>query len=419
MSETTPPLASTTIPPAAAFVGRLALAWGLAVLMIGTLTSIVAQGRIPKLGSVVLLFLAISIAVAIGVGLTHVRRVRLIAGRVDESTLANRHRRQIEVPFEAGSAFDIVEAAIRELPRIERVDADRVKRSIHAEIPSWTSYGGGGSGWDGQTYNLIRATITPGDCCGSAVIVCEPRAGAWMDWFIADEGVNLETIETVSRAIARIVADRRRAELAESKQTAAEKELANAKLALLQAQVEPHFLYNTLANAQLLTRSDPARADKMLGELIAYLRSSLPRVEESSSTLAEELARSKAYLELMKIRMGERLTVHIDVPPSLDAVRLPPMVLQTLVENAIKHGLEPRPGPGTLWIRAAQAGAHAEIRIADDGRGFGSDTTGSGIGLQNARERLKLAHGDEATLSIAPNYPNGVTATVRIPMEAK
>lgn len=417
MSTPTLPVSPQNIPPAAAFVARLALAWGLAVLAIGSLTAFVARNNLPKLGGIVLMFILMSVAVAIGVGITHVRRVKSIAGRADASTLANRHRRQIEVPYDAPIAFDIVETAIRELPRVEHVDANRAARYIRAEVPTWSPYMGGGTSWDGRGANLVQATIAPGDCCGSAVIVCEPRAGAWLDWFLVDDGANLETAENLTRSIGRIVAERRRAEMAESKQTAAEKELADAKLALLQAQVEPHFLYNTLANAQLLTRSDPARADKMLGELIAYLRCSLPRTEETAATLADELARANAYLELMKIRMGERLRVEIDVPDTLHKLELPPMVLQTLVENAIKHGLEPKPGPGTIWIRAKAAGEFAEIQVADDGKGFGGATSGTGIGLKNAKERLRIAHGDAATLLISPNYPSGVTVTVRIPME--
>ncbi|MBL8514506.1 MAG: histidine kinase [Betaproteobacteria bacterium] len=417
MSASPPANPSISLPPAAAFVARLALAWGLAVLTMGALTATIARNHMPKLSSFVLLFVAMSVAVAIGVGITHVRRVKSIAGHADASALANRHRRQIEVPYDAPIAFDIVETAVRELPRVEHVVANRAGRYIRAEVPTWSPYMGDGSSWDGRGTNLVHVTIAPGDCCGSAVIVCEPRTSAWLDWFLVDDGANLETAETLTKSIARIVADRRRTEMAESKQTAAEKELADARLALLQAQVEPHFLYNTLANAQLLTRSDPARADKMLGELIAYLRCSLPRLEQTASTLSEELARAKAYLELMKIRMGERLHVEIDVADSLLRVELPPMVLQTLVENAIKHGLEPKPGPGTIWIRAKAAGECAEIQVADDGKGFGSGGSGTGIGLKNARERLRIAHGDAATLSISPNFPSGVTVTVRIPME--
>jgi signal transduction histidine kinase len=412
MSALSPP--DKVLTPAVLFVGRLALAWGLSVAAIGMLTALVARGSIP--GNFFLVFFAMTMAVAVGVGITHVNRVRGIAGRADESTLSNRQRRQIEVPCAANEAFDIVESAIRALPRVERVDADRALLKIRAEVPSWPSAPSTGSSMDGRTVNLVTATLENADECGSVLIVCEPRQGAWIDWFFVDDGHNLETAEMLSRSIARMVADRRRAELAESKQTAAEKELADARLKLLQAQVEPHFLYNTLANAQLLTRSDPARADKMLGELISYLRCSLPRADAGPSTLSDEVERSKAYLELMKIRMGERLKVEVDVAEDAATVALPSMILQTLVENAIKHGLEPKPGGGTIWIRGKIMDDKLEVQVADDGKGFGNATSGSGIGLKNAKERLRMAYGEAASLGIAPNYPCGVTATVRVPL---
>src|SRR5690606_4285094 len=128
-----------------------------------------------------------------------------------------------------------------------------------------------------------------------------------------------------------------------------------ARLNLRQAQVEPHFLYNTLANAQVLARTDPPRAEQMLGHLIQYLRHSLPREHDALSALSEELERTRAYLELLRIRMGARLQLQVEVPDALKQVPLPSMMLQTLVENAIKHGLEPKPGGGTVWILARRA----------------------------------------------------------------
>jgi len=201
-----------------------------------------------------------------------------------------------------------------------------------------------------------------------------------------------------------------------ARDNATEKELTVAKLALLHAQVEPHFLYNTLASAQVLTRSDPAKADQMLGSLIAYLRHSLPRAERSLSTLGEELELTRAYLDILKIRMGERLTLQLQVPDAVKAVPIPSMMLQTLAENAIKHGLEPLPGGGTIWIFARVAGDKVSVTVADDGRGFSEDSAGTGIGLRNVRERLQLAYGDAASLSLGANFPRGVAATITVPV---
>ena len=175
-------------------------------------------------------------------------------------------------------------------------------------------------------------------------------------------------------------------------------------------------MYNTLASAQVLTRSDPARADAMLGNLIQYLRHSLPRTEDAPSTLGEEMERARAYLDILAIRMGPRLALQVDVPDELRRLVFPPMMLQTLVENAIKHGLEPKPGGGTVWILARAIDNAAAVTVADDGRGFSAEGGGTGIGLRNVRERLRLGYGNTASFSIVANFPSGVAATITVPL---
>ena len=133
------------------------------------------------------------------------------------------------------------------------------------------------------------------------------------------------------------------------------------------------------------------------------------------STLGAELERATAYLEILRIRMGERLAVEIQVPEALKRTPLPPMMLQTLVENAIKHGLEPVAGGGKIWILARESEGKTAITVADDGRGFSEDGGGTGIGLRNVRERLRLTFGDAASLSIVANFPKGVAATMTVP----
>ncbi len=302
------------------------------------------------------LFILIRIYVT---SITHLRRVRLIAGDPTVASLANRHRRQVEIPFPTEEAFDLVDAAIRELPHVENVDSTRDSLQVHARVRRVDPYLDGrkvqvSAGGKSRRRNLVLATVAPGERSASLTLICEPDGGAWKDWFMVDDGTNLDNEQAVQRAITRRVSERRKNEEARVRETATEKELTVAKLSLLHAQVEPHFLYNTLASAQVLTRSDPAKADQMLGNLITYLRHSLPRAEEGLSTLGEELERARAYLEILRIRMGERLALQIQVPDALNAVPMPPMMLQTLVENAIKHGLEPVPGGGTIWISRAR-----------------------------------------------------------------
>lgn len=404
------------------FVLRIAVAWALLILVVSGLWS-----SLPLIGQldwpIVIAGFAV-MALVLGSAFSHLRRVRLIAGHIDKDALGNRQRRQIEIPFEAGEAFDLLDAAIRELPHTERVDSARDSLQVRAKVTRPDTYGEQPFGrwnpqrWFGITRNQISATVTPGHDSGSVTLICEPESPAWSDWFRVDEGTNLENAEAVTRAITRRVAERRRNEQAAAAQTATEKELTVARLNLLHAQVEPHFLYNTLASAQLLTRSDPQRADEMLGNLIQYLRHSLPRTEETVSTLGEELERALAYLEILKIRMGQRLAVQVDVPDALRGTPMPPMMLQTLVENAIKHGLESRTAGGTVWIRARAMEGKVAVTVADDGEGFTSRPGGTGIGLKNVRERLALLHGGDAGLDVVANFPAGVAATITVPAPA-
>jgi signal transduction histidine kinase len=401
------------------FVFRLTLAWFLSLFFLAVLFDGITNSGGPHwsfaVAGMILLGFVITSA------FSHLRRVRLIADRVDSGTISNRQRRQIEIPFEAGEAFDLLDAAIRELPGTEQIESARDSLQVRAKLQRIEPYGASWR-WSlsrliGPRRNQVLATVTPGDGIGSVTLICEPEGGAWSDWFRVDDGTNLETAEAITRAITRRVADRRRGEEARSRDTATEKELAVARLSLLHAQVEPHFLYNTLASAQYLTRSDPPRADEMLGNLITYLRHSLPRTDDSLSTLGEELERARAYLDILKIRMGNRLELQIEVPEPLRHTPLPAMMLQTLVENAIKHGLEPKPGGGTVWIIARRTDGGVAVTIADDGQGF-SNLGGSGIGLKNVRERLRLAYGPSAAFSLVANFPSGVAATITVPAPA-
>ncbi len=397
------------------FVFRKCLAWFLVVMVAMMLwSSFIHRG--PDWIFVFAVFGTLGV-VAVS-AFSHVHRVRLVVGRVDREALGNRHRRQIELPFPADEAFALVDAAIRELPHVDTVESARDSLQVSARVRRINPYMGGRKRDEesGHKRNLVRATVSPGERTCSLTLVCEPQAAAWMDWFLVDDATNLENAEAVTRAITRRVAERRKGEEAHVRATATEKELTVAKLSLLHAQVEPHFLYNTLASAQVLTRSDPARADQMLGNLIVYLRHSLPKTEESMSTVGEELERTRAYLEILKIRMGERLKLQIQVSDPLRVVPFPPMMLQTLAENAIKHGLEPVPGGGTIWIFAREADGKLGLTVADDGRGFSEDGGGTGIGLKNVRERLKLAYGEAASFSIVANFPRGVAATITVPL---
>ncbi|AWH20172.1 histidine kinase [Stenotrophomonas sp. ZAC14D2_NAIMI4_6] len=404
---------------------RHLLAWAVALLVAGMVWSGIFSGMNDGPGWIFGLLAMFLMITALGSAITHVRRVWMVAGKLDGSTLSGRQRRQVELPMDAGQAYAVVEAAVAELPRVEDVENSAGSLQVRAYVRRVDPWNGRQpSRWNlparlAIKRNSVQATVTPGQGTSTVTLLFEPDAGWWADLLALDEGSNYENAEAVTRAISRRVADQRRDEQAAAEQTQVEKELSVARLNLLHAQVEPHFLYNTLANAQVLTRTDPGRAEQMLGHLIQYLRSSLPQVDESVSTLGVELERTRAYLEILRIRMGARLAVEVQVPNELQGVHLPAMALQTLVENAIKHGLEPKPGGGTIWILARGFDDHVTVTVADDGLGFGQGTSGTGIGLKNLRERLRLTCGEQAGVAIVANFPSGVAATMTLPQPAK
>jgi sensor histidine kinase YesM len=196
----------------------------------------------------------------------------------------------------------------------------------------------------------------------------------------------------------------------------AEKQSLAAQLRMLQAQIEPHFLFNSLANVAALIEVDQKLASRLLDALIRYLRSSLARTRAEGGTLADEVALLTAYLEILKIRMGERLAYAFEIAPELLAHAFPPMLLQPLVENAIRHGLEPKVAGGQVTVSARRQGDRLQISVTDDGLGF-ADASGSGIGVANIRARLAALYGPTASLELSSGVGAGVTATMSVPVE--
>lgn len=190
----------------------------------------------------------------------------------------------------------------------------------------------------------------------------------------------------------------------------------DATLSLLQAQIEPHFLFNTLASVRSLVKADPARAEAIVDRLVDYLRATIPRLRghEAASDLGGQVDLCESYLLLMKART-ERLDYRIDIPGELRGVPVLPLLIMTLVENAVKHGIEPKRGPGRVSLRARRADDALVIEVIDDGVGLSEGLSGGGMGLQNVRERLRLRYGSQASLSLAGNSGSGATATVRLP----
>jgi len=193
-----------------------------------------------------------------------------------------------------------------------------------------------------------------------------------------------------------------------------EREAVLANLRALQAQIEPHFLFNTLANVTSLIDPDPAKARRMLECFIRFLRASLGATRMESTTLGAERELIASYLEVLQVRMEGRLRYSVDVPPDLASYALPSLLLQPLVENAIRHGLEPKVEGGEVTMRARREGGKVVVEICDSGVGF-APTTRGGVGLTNLRERLRLLFGDSASLEITDAPGAGSRVSVSLP----
>jgi signal transduction histidine kinase len=207
---------------------------------------------------------------------------------------------------------------------------------------------------------------------------------------------------------------------AEAARHLASRQVVEAELKMMQAQVEPHFLFNTLASVQYLTETDPPEASRLLGHLLSYLRAALPQLRSPGTTLGQEVDLAESYLRILQTRMGERLTVAIDVPEPLRAHPFPPVMLITLVENAIQHGLEPAAAGGELAIRARRDASRLVVEVADTGCGLttGSPRDGHGVGLDNVRQRLAALYGGEGRFRLEGRAPRGAAATLEIPFSA-
>ena len=250
----------------------------------------------------------------------------------------------------------------------------------------------------------------------------------YLTWFLALAfGVFLRLGEPavwfvlISLGVKVLAGGKRRAELmakeASDKANVAtlERRLMEARMAALQAQVEPHFLFNTLALIGQLIETDPKEAARVHAHLVEYLRSSLPQMRAGTGgTLGKQIELSRAYLAIMQARMKERLAVRWEVPDFLGSSPFPPMMLQTLIENSIKHGLEPKVAGGTIVVRAHVVGAILHVDVCDDGVGIDLHAP-EGVGLANIRERLALLYGAQAELAIETPPGGGACASIRLP----
>lgn len=206
---------------------------------------------------------------------------------------------------------------------------------------------------------------------------------------------------------------------AEAERHLLSKHAVESELKLMQAQVEPHFLFNTLASVQFLTETDPPQASRMLGHLLAYLRAALPQLRRASTTLGQEIELAEAYLNILRMRMGPRLEFAIDVPEPLRTHPFPPVLLISVVENAVTHGLEPQAEGGRITVVARRDADRLVVTVTDTGSGLSGNHSqpGQGVGLSNVRDRLMALFGARARFSLEQGAPRGAKATIEVPFE--
>ncbi|WP_179958359.1 sensor histidine kinase [Chitinimonas arctica] len=330
--------------------------------------------------------------------------VSLLSGRVDKLAvflwqsfvLTNTIGYSIHLLFDLGRW--LVGAWLQSAPRW-------VRKSYHIGIPILGVFIGYGLGFSILDLQGALRWLFSATGALSVAVLSVLTAGVLLGVFILHE--------RQSRADAALAAARQQA-------SDADRRALEAQLRMLQAQIEPHFLYNTLANAVGLIGPSPDKARLLLEHLIAYLRTSLDSSRAARTELGIELESLRAYLGLMAIRMGPRLTYRIECDPALQQVPLPPMLLQPLVENAIQHGLEPCVEGGEIRIEARREGPTLHIVVYDTGRGFdplAKPRAGGGVGLANLRDRLNSLYGGAALLTIADHPPRGVKVSLRLPLE--
>lgn len=247
----------------------------------------------------------------------------------------------------------------------------------------------------------------------------ELRCRPGLAWFAIQQGESLKTAEMVCTQLRQHLARHASALDAARRERELERTSLQARLSALQAQVEPHFLFNTLANLKYLIRTDQQAAQDMLDHLVGYLQNALPDMRSVSSTLGREVDLVSDYLAVMRIRLGARLRFAVDVDDELRSLRFPPAMLISLVENAVKHGLERASRPGLITISARCAQQKDDkllsVFVVDDGVGL-TEQAGQGTGLANIAERLALLYGRQASLRVAPGDGQGVCAVLTVPV---
>ncbi|OYO27789.1 sensor histidine kinase [Janthinobacterium sp. PC23-8] len=331
-----------------------------------------------------------------------------------EELISARVTRELTSPFDIFTTFDLCAEALSGLATGQALGLAGPPAFAHDPFDRIILLG------RARPFRLFGATevrlfVAPGE--GVHGVRIRVRRIVSGDFLAMQKGGALRAVEAVTAQLQAGLARRREALYARARGQAAERAALQAKLLALQAQVEPHFLFNTLANLKYLMRTEPAAALTMLDHLTDYLHSALPDLRAVSSTVGRELDLAQAYLSIMQIRMGKRLRFAIEASDTVRALPMPPAMLISLLENAVKHGLEGWPHPGTVRIEACLEEGMLALRVQDDGAGFGgSAAQGAGLGLSNIHTRLALLYGGAASLAVAEGEAGGVSACLHLPL---
>lgn len=288
-------------------------------------------------------------------------------------------------------------------------------------LPSWLAR------WVLQVLGV--AIAVPASLCAMWMLSTEPGAPVfWKEWqrfagflLLALSGVLIAPWIALAALVRQKDALARHQALAFAlERSQLERQALDARLRLLQAQVEPHFLFNTLANIRALVSSGSPQASRVLDSLIVYLRAAVPRLQQPATTLADELQLVRAYLQLMEMRFPDRLSFEMLVDPAASTLACPPMTLMTLVENAVRHGIDPSEQGGHIEVRVQVNDGRCQMYVTDTGVGFSDTDHGSGTGLRTLQERLQLAFQGDVQLRLSEHAPHGVCAELEFPArEAK
>jgi hypothetical protein len=335
--------------------------------------------------------LAVALTISVGVGLL----LLLLGGW--KNTWTSLFGRTAIIGLSATTAFALFEVWPRRLPRWLRRWALQVV-AVGVFMPSTTF--------------LVYTLSTP---AGAPPFWQEPDR--WNGWtHLTFAAILLAPWTALAAIVRQKEAFARDQELAFAlERSELERQALDARLHLLQAQVAPHFLFNTLANVQALVDAGSPHASAVLRSLTAYLRAAVPLLHESAATIERELQLVRPYLELMQMRMPDRLQYAMHVDPAALKVRCPPTTVLTLVENAVRHGIDPSEEGGRIDIDIARIGERCVVRVTDTGAGLHHSVSGLGTGLTALRERLQLIFGDAAQLRLMSGAPRGVAAEVDLP----